>query len=296
MTSIKEYLKEKHGNPVVSRLEHRIRGGANNAKGNAFETDFAVHTIAQLYALGGDHKSTEILTQAVDLVDDLVCENSTLGTKENFQLKNSPTIRWGSGIADDFAIQQDVNTNFHKVQNSKTILVISDKACHRRLTQKMPDVIKAHSACVHFKSETFNSLLASNDTQIQPFKELCAFPDDPDKVTTVWQALNGAWTSNRASSVTALKIVEAAAKGFKPYYFKLNAGADISEPLKTILDKIEGLSYSVCNGFLLYDIKGCLEGTIQIDSDSLNELEIKLSENPVTDWSSFIDVISRGDV
>ncbi|MNF45634.1 hypothetical protein D3C84_267760 [compost metagenome] len=296
MTSIEEYLKEKHGKPVVSRLEHRIRGGANNAKGNTFETDFAVHTIAQLYVLGGDHKSTEILTQAVDLVDDLVCENPTLGTKENYQLKNSPTIRWGSGIADDFAIQQDVNTNFYNIPSSKTILVISDENCHRRLTKKIPEIIKTHSACVYFKSETFNSLLASNDPQIQPFKELCAFPNDPDKVTTVWQALNGAWTTNRANSVTALKIVEAAAQGFKPYYFKLNAGADIPESLKAILDKVDGLSYSVCNGFLVYDIKGCLEGTIQIDSDSLNELETKLSNNPVTDWSSFIDVISRGDV
>lgn len=296
MTSIEEYLKEKHGKPVVSRLEHRIRGGANNAKGNAFETEFAVHTIAHLYTLGDVHKSTEILSQAVDLVDDLVCENSALGTKENYQLKNSPTIRWGSGIADDFAIQQDVNTNFHKVQNSKTILVISDENCHRKLTQKIPDVIKAHSSCVHFKSEMFNSLLASNDPQIQPFKELCAFPDDPDKVTTIWQALNGAWNANRESSVTALKIVQEAAKGYKPFYFKLDKGADIPETLKTMLDKVRGLSYSVCNGFLVYDIKGCLEGTIQIDSDSLNELETKLSKNPVTDWSSFIDVISRGDV
>ncbi|WP_024666714.1 hypothetical protein [Pseudomonas syringae] len=296
MTSIEKYLKETHGNPVVTRLEHRIRGGANNAKGNAFETEFAVHTIARLYTLGDAHKSTEILSQAVDLVDDMVCQSSAMGTKENYQLKNSPTIRWGSGIADDFAIQHDVNTNFHEVQSSTIVLVISDEKCHRKLTRKIPDTIKAYSTCVHFKSETFNSLLASNDPQIQPFRELCAFPNDPDKVTTVWQALNGAWNANKQRAVTVLEIVQEAAKGYKPFYFKLDAGTDIPPTLKSILDKIKGLSYSVCNGFLVYEIMGCVEGSMQIDSDSINELEKKLSNNPVTDWSSFIDVIGRGDV
>lgn len=296
MTSIEEYLKEKHGKPVVTRLEHRVRGGANNAKGSAFETEFAVHTIAHLYTSGGAHKSTEILSQAVDLVDDMVCKNSTLGTKDNYQLKNSPAITWGSGIADDFAIQHDVNTNFYKIQSSKIVLVISDENCHAKLTRKIPDKIKGHSSCVHFKSEAFNSLLASNDPQIQPFKELCAFPNDPDKVTTIWQALNGAWNANKEKAVTVLEIVNEAAKGYKPFYFKINEGLDIPETLKTILDKISGLSYSICNGFLVYDIKGCVEGSVQIDSDSLNELETKLSKKPVTDWSGFIDVIGRGDV
>lgn len=296
MMTLEKYLKDNHGSPVATRLKNRNRGGSNNAKGNAFETEFAIHQVAKFFTDGDQVADTVFEAQAKELVDDLVCTNAELGMKENYQLKDSPKVRWGSGIAEDFEIQHDINTNYFNVPNSKTILVVSDASCHARLSKKLPKVIGQHASCIHFKADTFNALLASNDPQVQPFKDLCAFPDDPDKVTTVWQALNGAWQRHRANSVSAKQVVEHAANGYKPYYFRLKAGADISDNLKGLLDRISGLSYSVQNGFLVIVIKGCLDESFEIGSDKLEELESKLSAQPVTNWIDFIEAFSRGEV
>jgi hypothetical protein len=296
MTTLEKYLRDNHGNPIATRLKNRNRGGDNNAKGNAFETEFAIHQVAKLFVAGGQSEATVIESQAEELVDDLVCTNTTLGAKDNYQLKDSPTVRWGSGIAGDFQIQQDINTTFFKVPNSQTILVVSDEKCHARLVKKMPAAMNGYASCLHFKTDTFNSLLASNDPQIQPFKDLCAFPDEPDKVTTVWQALNGAWQRNKFDAVSAKQVVEHAAQGYEPVYFRLNSGADISDDLKALLDKVSGLTYSVYNGFLVIVIKGCLDESFEIGSDKLKELESQLSAQPVLNWIDFIEAFSRGDV
>jgi hypothetical protein len=298
MSQLKDYLQKKHSKTHATRYDNRRRGGDNNEKGNSFENEFAIHTAAKLFN-SGDEK-TLLKAQSEDFVDDVVCEDAVKGSRENYQLKNSPTTRWGSGIADDFAVQHDVNLNFHKVAVSRTLLVVSDQPCYKKLSGKVPPFIISHASCVFFKPDEFNALLVANDPQIQPFKDLCVFPDQPDKVTVVWQALAGSWHRNKKSSATVEKIVHDAACGYEPIYFKLPVSAShhpiISAQLVSLLDKIKGLSYKSIDGFLSYSIKGCVSDSIRIGSDEMNEFEKILSENDVTDWVQLIDLIGRGDV
>jgi hypothetical protein len=294
MSQLKSYLEKQHSKVHASRYANRRRGGDNNEKGNSFENEFAIHKAAELYH-AGDQQAL-LKAQSEDYVDDVVYENTSTNSRDNYQLKNSSTTRWGSGIADDFAVQNDVNLNFHKVANSRTLLVVADQACHDKLVGKLPAFISGHSSCVLFKSDEFNALLVANDPQIQPFKDLCVFPDQPDKVTVVWQALAGSWHRNKRASATVAKIVEDAAQGYEPIYFNLTVPAVISPALATLLDKISGLSYKCVSGFIQYSIKGILNGSIRIGSDEMNEFERVLSENSVSDWIQLIDLIGRGDV
>ncbi|WP_223630425.1 hypothetical protein [Pseudomonas atacamensis] len=298
MSQLKEYLEKSHSKTHATRYVNRRRGGDNNEKGNSFENEFAIHTAAKLYKSG--NYQALLKAQSEDFVDDVVCEDGAKSSRENYQLKDSPTTRWGSGIADDFAVQHDVNLNFHKVAVSRTLLVVSDQPCFKKLSGKVPSFITSHAACVFFKPDEFNALLVANDPQVQPFKDLCVFPDQPDKVTVVWQALAGSWHRNKKSSATVEKIVNDAACGYEPIYFKLSVPASqqpiISSNLQTLLDKIKGLSYKSIDGFLSYSIKGCVSDSIRIGSDEMNEFEKTLSENDVTDWIQLIELIGRGDV
>ncbi|MBF8787644.1 MULTISPECIES: hypothetical protein [Pseudomonas] len=300
MSQLKNYLSKKHSKTHATRYVNRRRGGDNNEKGNSFENEFAIHLAAKLFKSG--EEAAVLKAQSEDFVDDVVYEDAAKVSRDNYQLKNSPTTRWGSGIADDFAVQHDVNLNYHKVPNSRTLLVVSDQACHKKLSGKIPAFISDHASCIHFKADEFNALLVANDPQVQPFKDLCVFPDHPDKVTVVWQAMAGSWHRNKKASATVEKIVLDAARGYEPIYFKLptpipaSSATQISANLESLLDKISGLSYKSEDGFLLYSIKGCVSDSIRIGSDEMNEFEKVLSEHEVTDWIQLIDLIGRGDV
>jgi hypothetical protein len=296
MSSLEKYLLQTHGRASAKTYGYRRQGGSNNEKGNIYENEFAIYTAAKLYGMGDESKAVMITAQAEDFVDDMVCDDGVNSSRRNYQLKNSSSVRWGSGIADDFAIQQDINTNFHKRANSKTVLVVSDPKCQAKLGRKYPDFIAAHTECIYFKAEEFNSLLVANDPQVQPFKELCVYPDQTDKVTVVWQALAGSWQRNKTSPASVEKIIADAAAGYKPGYFKLPSSAVLSDNLVAKLDRISGLSYSCAHGFLTYVLQGCVSESIQIDSEELNQFEKVLSENDVTDWIGLINVVGRGDV
>lgn len=296
MSSLEKYLLQTHGRASAKTYGYRRQGGTNNEKGGLYENEFAIYTAAKLYGLGGQSKGVIITAQAEDFVDDMVCDDEANSSRRNYQLKNSNSVRWGSGIANDFAVQRDINENFHKRADHKTILVVSDKNCHAKLDRKLPAFIAAHTECIYFKADEFNSLLVANDPQIQPFKELCVYPEQTDKVTVVWQALAGAWQRNKTKPVTAEKIVVDAAAGYKPGYFKLPSSSILSDNLLEKLDRVVGLSYSCAHGFLTYVLQGCVSESIQIDSEELNQFEKVLSENDVTDWIGLINVVGRGDV
>ena len=296
--SLHDYIERIHGERCVQKLTNRLRGGDSNERGNTFESEFAVHKITSLYLAGCSFRNVAVVHQAEDYVDDLSCDYVGSPRKENYQLKDAKRVNWGeigtSMIADDFLIQHDINVNFHQKSDSRTILIVSDESLQRSLSNRCPEEIATHTECCYFNAESFNSLLVANDEQVLPFKQLCAFPNETDKVTKVHQAMLGAWTTLKSAPTTVGAVVQAAVDGYKPGYFNLGNGMDISVAFQERLDRVSDLRYSIENGYFVYDILGMLSGSMPIDSPEFQELEMALERNTVTEWEGFVRILSRG--
>jgi len=245
--SLEKFIEDAFGKPIREKFVNRLRGGKNNKKGNTYENYFAVHQAAKIYSEGKlNPDSVKLFHQADALVDDLVVLDEERNSRFNHQLKTSPSITWGS-VADDFSQQHRIDTEFHGCDISISFLVVPGKQTHDQLNKKIPAGISDYSECLHFKGESFNSEALNEDSEITPFRNLCSYPEDIDKVTTVWRALLGAWAAQNEDtvSITVDELVTQAAKYKEPGFFRLQSEWEPSAELLKGLDKIANLHYKV---------------------------------------------------
>lgn len=256
-TELEQFVEETFGEGTLRKLENRHAGGKNNSKGNRHEAHFAVYKIASLYSkTKNDAGDIKVQTQAKAFVDDLVVSNRQVKSKSSYQLKDSASVSWTGpkGIQPDFELQYIVDRDLYGVVDPETVLVLADKRVFDKLSSAVPESIWSHTRCIHFENPASpNVLILENQEFRSAITDLSTSPE-PDILFAVAQNLLGAWDLLSDTEVSVKEIVDRARKGANPNFFKSDddAGLDLDDELKSALDNIDGLSYYVREGYLIY--------------------------------------------
>lgn len=138
-----EQIRELFGNEVLQYLTHKNRGGVSGEKGNTYENFFAVYQLALLaQEVIESHKEIKLFTQVLAFVDDLIVDRKNDTPLQHYQLKNSSSVAWGTGlksISDDFKKQYDLNQSL--AREAEINLVVS--------YQELKTDLEAPSACCY---------------------------------------------------------------------------------------------------------------------------------------------------
>jgi hypothetical protein len=218
-----EQIEQLFGNDVLQYLTRKNLGGVSNEKGNTYENFFAIYRLALLsQEVIENNRNIIFYSQILAFIDDLIIDYDDNTPRQHYQLKNSTTVKWGSGlksIADDFSKQYELN----QVNSIESLLhlVVSDSSLKTKLDNDLPDHICNYSRIVHFPYQSnIVKLIAQKPDLYKAIKYLCAFSKpDPDKIECVATVLLGAWISIDKSGVPVKEILETAQK-CQPSYIR----------------------------------------------------------------------------
>ena len=284
-----EYIGTNLGEEVLTKYKRRRIGGNNNAKGNQHELYFAVYKLAKNSAMAIQGETIHLRTQSDAFVDDLEVENITQNSIKNYQLKDCNYVPWGTegieGICFDFHLQNRVNTEFQKFEESTTCLVVSKKNQFDKLNSTIPQSISNYTECILFENMPINRLLLEKEEVRSAIGTLCTSPNDIDKLVRVFQLLVSVIASNIPKESNVLELIKQAKDIGRPEYFlSLIPEPPLPASVKEYLKEWPNISYSIENGYLKYktDINtGILEGVInlRVDSDEFSDFFATIIDN-----------------
>ena len=240
-------LLKLFGPDVATKVANRHRGGANNRKGNDFETRYAVFLIAK-YAYS---ENATIVAQAIEPVDDiqirLPASTGDEVKKLDYQCKDRQSLSWDE-IASDFRMQNTLNDHLN-LNPSRQIVVVTRLEVGDSLTKSMPADIKTSSAVHVCCNTTANRLLTSSQEVRLAIQEICAFPDQQDKLETVFLALSGIWLDQPINTPVSVSSIIEKARSSSMAYIRLDGEREIPDDICRIFDKIQGFTYKLQRGF-----------------------------------------------
>jgi hypothetical protein len=249
-----ERLYEGKGKALFTYLENKNRGGTNNAKGNSFENQFAVFTIADHFNNGGEAAQIHFSAQTLNFIDDLVVKNEVDQTVEHYQIKDVQSLSWTSNphpIDEDFRMQHALCTD--RGETPQLELVVSNDQLKNELEEAMTDDLKAIVSVHYFpNADSISKLLKVNVEVKNALTNMCALTNpSTDKLDALGTIVLGAWSGSDQKQVSLESILDAC-YGHNPHYIK---GFDnrISKGLQTILDRIENFSYAIENGYIRWN-------------------------------------------
>ncbi|MEL6940181.1 MAG: hypothetical protein AAFO84_13415, partial [Cyanobacteria bacterium J06598_1] len=90
-------ISEQFGDDILKYLNRKHRGGTSNEKGNTYESFYAIYKIAILSpSVIEQQLEIKFYSQALAFVDDLIIFYEFEDRLQHHQLKNSPSITWGT--------------------------------------------------------------------------------------------------------------------------------------------------------------------------------------------------------
>ncbi len=262
-------IKALFDQDTIDLLTRRHRGGQNGAKGIRYEDFFAMCRLACLakeYLEEG--KDAQMAGQVSDaFVDDLEIFKDSDKFQENYQLKNSDNITWGSGkksIIADFHNQYLLNTKCG--YRSRIKLIVSDLKTVVSLQKNMPIDLQEFAVAEHFCCcETLSQLFQTDNKSREVISYLCARPDQADKVEAVALVLLSAWIDSSASRGEHIRISNliSAAKKRCPFYIRLIGECpDLEKEVEEILKTIPDFTYLIERGFFSWEYLNGLDSGI----------------------------------
>lgn len=246
-------------------VANKHQGGNNGLKGANYEDYFASFLIAKTAGkcLDQDRKiSGRIEGQRYGFVDDLYLEDET--TQSYYQLKDSTRVFWGKtsnrkSIASDFK-NQAIIANVISNKSLATILVCSDKKTAQRRGKKIPPEIAEHTKVEHFPcpdngSTSAEKLLMCNPVLRQSLAKLSrtACANDISELAATLITIKGIWSSQESGSHDIAtvygKCISQSPQSCRPLTKDADLVAKLQPRFKEILSSIQGLNYSIVNGF-----------------------------------------------
>ncbi|MEQ8997294.1 MAG: hypothetical protein RID53_12430 [Coleofasciculus sp. B1-GNL1-01] len=286
-----EQIQELFGKQFLDYLKNKNKGGIVNEKSNTYENFFVVYKISVLSkdVLEND-KEIFFASQIMAFVDDLIINDIQENIYQHYQLKNTASLRWGSGlrsIADDFVKQYNLNQTISK--QSEMTLVVSNFQLRDRLANQIPQQIAEFSKVDYFYfAPSLPKVLQEEQEFSQAVAYLCAFDNpEPDKIECVASVILGAWLSSDKSNVSLREILEKSRQS-QPSYIRYFGSQDvqIDPEVKKILAKIQGFTYSISKGFLQWQFaNGLEEGTLpySIETENFRRFQERVKQNkPMT--------------
>jgi hypothetical protein len=291
-----EQIQSLFGQPVITYLQNKNRGGINGEKGSTYENFYALY---QLAVLAQDvieyNRDATLYGQAFAFVDDLMVDRHEDPVLQNYQLKNSAKVAWGKGnksIQNDFHKQKILNDSISR--ESQIYLVVSDRNLQNKLSAKCPIAIRDFSQVLYFPYEKGVGRLLENYPDLKDaIKYLCAFEDpEIDKIECVANVLLGAIVSCAREHLSVREILEKA-RAFSPSYIRSLSGESSLDPqVVEILSNINNFSCNTDRGFLHWDYgDGILTGTVShsIDSEQFEKIQ-RLVKNANPTPTTFAEI------
>ena len=266
-------IRELFGNEVLKYLQDKNRGGISGEKGSTYENFYAIYQIALLaQEVIETNREINFSSQIFVFVDDLIIDRKGNTPLQHYQLKNSTSVSWGSGlksISDDFSKQQALNQAVSR--DSELHLVVSNLELRDKLNDSLPEAIKSFSQVLYFPYESDLMRVIAQQLDFHAAIEyLCAFENpDPDKVECVAMVLLGAWASSDKSGVSILEVLKKA-QGVTPSFIRsFSQEWQLDREVENILSRVEDLSYNLAKGFLHWKYRdGLEEGTLTYSIDT----------------------------
>lgn len=271
---------------VLAYVVNKNRGGISNNKGNTYENFFAVYQIALLSQDVIEYnKEIRLFSQILAFVDDLIIDCQEDTSLCHYQLKNTASRAWGTGIksiADDFKKQHQLNQSVSR--ESEINLVVSSQELKTNLDSSIPTAISTYTQVFYFPSEpSLVKVIEKEDTFQRAIVYLCAFNNPaPDKIECVATVLLGAWASSNKSSVSMLEILKKAQESTPSFIRSFNQERRLDLEVERILNAVEDFTYNLAKGFLHWEFKdGLFEGTLpySLESERFKRFEELIKRN-----------------
>lgn len=292
-TDLEAFVRDRLGPDRLTKLKNQTRGGQSNQDGNRYEEFFAVYMIAKLQA-EPNWTDISLMSQDAGFVDDLVVYNNP--EKSNYQLKNTPSVSWvasNNELTLKFQDQYIIDTEYLSLENPNSILVCScpNKA---QTMQDIPQTISGYTSCIHFPATTsINELLLSDTDFAESIKQICAFPEESDKLEYIAQALLGAWCSGTVVDGQLTDIIRSAKNLLDPDYFIDHSGStSFSDDLKYILDNIPNMQYVISSGYVTLTSNGFrIHLPDKLNSEKFNQLTQKIISNQPSSFEELSSIL-----
>lgn len=287
-----ELIAELFGQEVLRYVNRKNIGGASNERGHTYENFFAAYQLAQL-AKEVIEAGTQISlsSQVKAFVDDLIVAYEDEARVKHYQLKNSSSVSWGSGlrsIADDFEKQYHLNEALSKI--SELHLVVSDPALQQNLAAAIPSTISSCSQVIHFPYDHSLAKVIANEPRFkQALTYLSAFEHpSSDKIECVAGVLVGAWASCEKASIPLIEVLKTAQQ-YQPSFIRSFNSLEIQldTDVAKILDSIQGFTYKLSKGFLHWEFQGGLErGTLpySCETEKFKRFQELIKQNSPTSF------------
>lgn len=236
-------------------LANKNKGGAANAKGGLYEDCYAVFQIVSYIA---KYKTSldEIAfqTQLADtFVDDLLIDRPEKSVYH--QLKNTQELTWNT-MSSKRTITSDFENQIKdcKERNEQFALKLVFSAAHSKVGNNIPDSIKEYTTTEYFPYEKdLNGLVLISGAFQEALKQISVngYSAAVDDLVNVAMVFLGAWRGCGNDNKVRLADIVTRAKNMKHFNLIIFPDGVISQACREILDKIEGLRYSV-SGRMFY--------------------------------------------
>ena len=257
-------LRELFDPETAKRVVNRHNGGLNNRKGNDFETRFAVYLIAE-----NAKKNATVADQVFELVDDLqivfLDAEGDGDRKIDFQIKDREFLTW-SELETDFSKQNHLNASLG-VEPSCQAVVVSRDELRNKLRETIPEGIKSHTKVLALQNVPPNRMLMENAEAREVFKELCAFPDEPDKLESVVLTLTAAWIVQPVNQRVRIDSVIEKARTCNPAYLRVDGEWKIPETVLSIFSAIQSFTCSIEHGYFKWKYGRSMSGCLAYNCD-----------------------------
>lgn len=262
------------GDQKVRYLANKARGGENGYKGTRYEQFFAAHRVARLARkLLEDGVDSEVQWQGDGFVDDVIVRRTAVSDFKAYQLKNAVNVSWTASsrqIASDFADQYTLSRH-EGFKSVRIRLVCNDEEIRKALSSSVPEEIADYSKALYFPySEPYLPLFGQFPWMREDFAYVSnrenAKKTEAEQVASV---LIGAWCT-LAPRAKVSEVLDYA-RQMSPTIIRSLASDDAAAALLTqeardVLDRVEGLTYTVKRGFFAWsDATGTTTGVLPYD-------------------------------
>ena len=223
--TVADFVEKNLGADLRKKLERIGTGGTSNEKGNKYESFFAVAKICSAVATSlssSNFDNYTVSAQEPAFVDDICYKVHNLKAKTNYQAKNSsgPAASWTKDIEERCTYQKGIDLNYHGVNTSKNVLLVSSRAKRQKNIKKIPQNMRTYCFCEHFPYlESSVELILAHKPLRNDLESICA-ETNLQTLDTAFKIIHSIWaTSSSKAKRTVGDIVGEAKKISRPNIF-----------------------------------------------------------------------------
>lgn len=218
-----DFVKERFGTDHATKLVRIGTGGNSNKKGSDFENFYAASKICFLASSMPADQLTDfhVACQEVAFVDDLCVRQLSVGSKTNYQAKNSDgaPASWDEEMRNRFEMQYRIDQELHLSHVSTQVLLVSSEEKAAANDAKIPTEMKAYCASEHFPYHTSSlKLLMGHQPLREALNGLCG-TQSLSNVDAAFRLVLGEWCADNENGRVVADVMGRAKANSRPDLF-----------------------------------------------------------------------------